>query len=211
MKKIVCIFAMVVLLSWCPAHAGFIDVLSQHYEISGNVNDLSFFESSGGSGLPLHDWIEVWDEYDLVDYAEAYADGGVTSTSAWATAHKDNGDEYSSGAFASATITFRPLVETMRITLSYMSHGTYYLDDLTSGSPVYVCEAPDPHSPWACLISLDLFHDYSFTVLATGPNFLVGNYTDASFLIETIPEPTTMLLLGLGLIGLAWVRSKFEN
>jgi hypothetical protein len=40
-----------------------------------------------------------------------------------------------------------------------------------------------------------------------GPNFGIGTST----VPDTVPEPTTMLLLGLGLIGLAGVRRKFKN
>lgn len=38
-----------------------------------------------------------------------------------------------------------------------------------------------------------------------------GDYDDMIIAIRPVPEPTTMLLLGLGLIGLAGVRRKFKK
>lgn len=40
---------------------------------------------------------------------------------------------------------------------------------------------------------------------------MAGNLLDVEIQIDPIPEPATMLLLGSGLIGLAWFRRKVKK
>jgi len=57
-------------------------------------------------------------------------------------------------------------------------------------------------------ISEDAASIFYFTVGSTQVQFQFTGYSEGH---ATLPEPTTMLLLGLGLVGLAGVRRKFKQ
>jgi hypothetical protein len=227
MRKTTLIIFLFVLLLSGVAHAGFINIISQEYKISGYVDyaygdisddgtiqgyhedysDTSSLPVSGGVFLPINPQGATADAY-------SQASGGVTSEYAWLYAYKysfsSGGPDYLAFAFADAyaSMTFSPLVSNMLVEIdNNSSFGWVGLYDLTSGQ--LIANQPDKAMS-TFLISFDLSHIYE---AVAGTNSYLGddNSTEEYFKIAPVPEPATMLLLGLGLIGLAGIRRKIQK
>ena len=85
------------------------------------------------------------------------------------------------------------------------------LTDLTSGDSLDL-GAPD-YSPGSAsfLMVFDPSHTYIISTWARGSAGGFDGRELLSLLLESVPEPTTMILLGSGLIGLVGFRRRFKK
>lgn len=72
---------------------------------------------------------------------------------------------------------------------------------------------PELPGPFPASIECDLLAGHSYSLyMATYSGSGQGGWATGNWLnVQTVPEPATMLLLGLGLIGLAGVRRKLKH
>lgn len=204
------------------AFALFIDVVSQEYSISGEgfgygpgVLDPKHVTYDKTEGNPLSSLTSASIEFQGGMGSGVYsiftqAGGGFTSQNASVDVHvqaMDEGLAYSWGQ-ASATMTFRPLVTSMLVNPYYSEPGELVsLIDLTTNQILLAINEWENNRPY--LLSFDLSHRYAMSVESGQINF-AG--LDMSITIQSVPEPSTMLFLGTGLLGLAcWGRNRIRK
>jgi hypothetical protein len=204
------------------ASADFIQVHSQEYSIEGyahyyfnNPNYPEFgkpftvgYQETSSSPVSQH---TTWPEGKFTGraYAESSAGGEVTSNYAWvkSSAYLDDMGDAISEAFASASITFSPLVEVMRIVAERSNLTEITLIDLTLGTTLYSYSGF--YSSESIWMYFDPSHIYSInTKIDVGGTPWIN--FGGSLRIESIPEPATILLLGAGLIGLGYGRKRLR-
>lgn len=224
MKKAITGFLSFLLLFSGFAQADFINVLSQEYSIEGYIYAhfyqpdyhslyLSYQETSSfpvfhdlnNLGLGPYSTGLVW--------SIASANGGVTSEYALVESRSTAGDKGGGPAYASASssITFSPLVSTMLVSAEWSGlfwEGEANLIDLTSGSTLYSRLPQKQPGTEDIIISFDPSHIYSMNAV-TSMNWNSSEYV--SLRIQSIPEPSTLLLLGAGIVGIVGFRRKFRK
>jgi len=123
---------------------------------------------------------------------------------------------------ASVSVLFRPNFTGLGPTISMgsLSYGTttWSIEDTTDGS--LVAEYKGPYQ-WFTYDTWDPTHVYRFDAYAFSiggsvpgdRDIMSGAFvqTDILFTTASVPEPATMLLLGLGLMGVLGIRRKIQK
>jgi hypothetical protein len=234
MKKAFMFLALLVILfSNSLAQAETFSLISSNFQISGSLRAQTFGFSdqyNNNSMTPIADEVSFAGAYAMsgASFYNVYINalnGGLGALVEYYGGEYPGllGDILQAEAFANATLDFRPNFNGEGPTINFTMYNREFLHSYTSISltdtttsiellsmgPTYSWgySIPFTYSQW------DSGHEYRL-IMTTGSVFLDyfdewGNAevtTDIAF--NNVPEPTTMLLIGVGLVGIAGIRRR---
>ena len=212
---LVCNYLVLALTASLGASVVPINILSEAYHISGDYS--SFVEASS-----YQDSYDIFSDeplgFDTLSYGNfhlgmAESNAGQFSVHVAATGWALDGGEAS--ALAEGVWTFESNVDVLRITLEYwgnvkkcssFSGVEIMLTDLTVGSQILYDTLTHPMPDWSLPglvvyeVNLDMTHEYDLIISANTAVENGGSYIDVVATISSVPEPSSVLLLGLGAI-----------
>jgi hypothetical protein len=218
------------LLSVTAAYSTGITLVSSNYHIWGSINALNTVDQQKlvksydlYSSQPLSYEVTFKDELPTSNF-DAKSEVGPFSTYVYASStsnpplfmKRNPNDAYADGVWI-----FQPLSSHVNIDLEWsfltnnipFSSGEVWLKDVTQGTDLFNMKigasTPNPRS-YSFQMDLDPTHFYEWEMYsqATSSDDKTGINLRASF---SVPEPTTILLLGPGLISLIWLKRKFQS
>lgn len=226
----VCCLGSFIILMPSPAKAVMYEVQSLYQSISGEISGweyVGFDEETGNdiytpySGNFFHESISSPEYmFDMIsggnDIALASLESNFNGSGFSASIHTGFFSPQSGYIQNQAYIdlVFRPYMTS--IWKFYGSFGSELtLKDLTNDDvlifELMIMDSNTDNN--ICKFILNPSHNYELTMLADG-YFMEDDYTAYSYIsadISSVPEPSCLLLLCLGLVGLAGVRRKFKK
>jgi hypothetical protein len=125
--------------------------------------------------------------------------------------------------YAEGSSVFRPTNGFLEVNLATSLSYNYWnseqgfavkLTDLSNSNNLFSLSVPYSYyvNSYEYEFNVDPTHNYEFTISGWSNSF-DGKYIDIDIntTIKSVPEPSTMLLLGLGLIGVAGIRRKYKG
>lgn len=230
-------FCSIILLTNIVSNASAmpIEVLSSDYHIWGiisgkiyplyGVHELISESYDFYSSQPISHYVTFEEEYPGT-YFWATSSGEAFHTNVESSSHS-YGEIFLGGpnaAYADSTWVFKTPSNQVNIDFDWSysqqrslcyAFGEIWLEDLTAGTELFYLKAGPPggitlDGHYTLDLDLDPTHLYSLRTYsqATSGDDSIGYDINAAF---SVPEPSTILLMGAGIVGLAFARKKLKK
>lgn len=221
MKRFIVLFALICTILIIPGRSNSttIDLISESYNL--NISERNFDAPAGfrliadiqNSPSPVYAYYDSLTVGGTPFALAAYASGCVLNSSIFLDTYVD---EFAKG-IAFSEVLFNPVGASLINVLANVQYSgtdawpSIQLIDNTAGQTLLsLGKSQNMNATYSFSFPVDPSHLYFLKSRVEG-TFADTGYASVNLNLVSTPEPTTMLLLGLGLVGLTAVRRKFKE